>query len=190
MSRKYPYSEYLMKLQHEAMLVSALILSPPSYAEGWLDSIKNFLGMSVEAEKPVMPNVTDMVGSVSESLGVSKEQALGGLGAIFNYAKNNISAEQFATISKSLPGVSDLLKAAPDVSQLESSTGLSGLMDKAASYNASLKAINDVKKQFEALGLQPEMITAFVQQAKAYLDTDEGKKIKDTLLQGLGNFKL
>ena len=49
-----------------------------------------------------------------------------------------------------------------------------------------LKAINDVKKQFEALGLKPEMITGFVKQAQAYLDTEQGKEAKKMLTEGLG----
>jgi hypothetical protein len=88
-------------------------------------------------------------------------------------------------LADSLPGVSDLLKSVPDVSKMSSEGGLGGLMDKAANYNDSLKALNDLKKQFEALGLKPEMIMQYVNAAKAYLDTDEGKKIKDTLMQGL-----
>jgi hypothetical protein len=46
------------------------------------------------------------------------------------------------------------------------------LMDKAANYNDSLKAVNELKKQFEALGLKPEMIMQVVNSTKTYLDTD------------------
>ena len=51
-----------------------------------------------------------------------------------------------------------------------------------------VKSINEIKKQFEALGLKPEMITAFISQAKSYLDTEQGQQAKDLLMQGLSAF--
>lgn len=174
-----------MKLQHISLIVAALAFTPQSHAEGWLDSIKNMLGMEVKAEKPATPNVSDMISTVSSKLGVSDSQASGGLASLFNYAKGNLSSEQFSGLTDSLPGLGGLLGSVPDISNMTSEGGLGGLLDKAASYSDSLKAVNDVKKQFEALGLKPEMIMQYINAAKAYLDTDEGKKIKETLLQGL-----
>ena len=74
----------------------------------------------------------------------------------------------------------------PDVSKLSSAGGLGGLLDKAAEYSDSLKSINDVKKQFEALGLKPEMISSFVSSAQGYLDSEEGQSAKKVLTDGLG----
>lgn len=179
-----------MKLQHLSLIVAALAFTPHSHAEGWLDSIKSMFGMEVEAEKAAMPNVSDMISSVGEKLGVSDSQASGGLAAIFNYAKGNLSSEQFSGLSESLPGLGGLLKSVPDISNMAGEGGLGGLMDQAANYSDSLKAINDVKKQFEALGLKPEMIMQFVNAAKAYLDTEQGKQIKETLMQGLSKLSV
>jgi hypothetical protein len=172
-----------MKVSYLLIVLSALAFSPQSHAEGWLDSIKSMFGM--EAETAAMPNVADMISSVSESVGIDKSQAEGSLASIFNYAKENISAEQFSGLSDSLPGLDSLMGEVPDISEMASEGGLSGLMDKAANYNDSLKAVNELKKQFETLGLTPEMITQVVNSAQAYLDTDEGKKIKEQLMQGL-----
>jgi hypothetical protein len=74
----------------------------------------------------------------------------------------------------------------PDISELSSGKGLSGLLDKASQYSDSLKSINDIKKQFEALGLNPEMISSFVSSAQSYLDTPQGQDAKQVLTQGLG----
>jgi hypothetical protein len=46
----------------------------------------------------------------------------------------------------------------PDISKITSECRLDRLMDKAANYNDSLKAINQLKKQFEVLGLELDMI--------------------------------
>ena len=177
-----------MKISYVLIVLSTLAFSPQSHAEGWLDSIKSMLGM--KADMAAMPNVADMISSVSESVGIDKSQAEGSLASVFNYAKENISAEQFSGLSDSLPGLDSLMGAVPDISEMTSEGGLGGLMDKAANYNDSLKAVNELKKQFEALGLSSEMIMKVVDSAKAYLDTDEGQKIKQQLMQGLSQLSI
>jgi hypothetical protein len=179
-----------MKVSYLLIVVSALAFSPQSHAEGWFDSIKNMFGMEAETATAAMPNVTDMISSVSESVGIDESQATGSLASIFNYAKGNISAEQFSGLSDSLPGLDSLMDSVPAISEMASGTDLGGLMDKAASYNESLKAVNELKKQFESLGLSSEMITKVISSAKAYLDTDEGQKIKQQLMQGLSQLTL
>ncbi|WP_158768180.1 DUF2780 domain-containing protein [Paraglaciecola sp. L1A13] len=174
-----------MKKLSVVLTVAALSIQPQAHAEGWLDSIKNMLGMETQQEAAT-PSITGMVSSVTDSLGVTQSQASGGLGAIFNYAKDNISSEQYSQLADALPGVGGLLESVPDISSMTSEGGLGGILDKASSYNDSLKALNDVKKQFEALGLKPEMITQFVSKAQAYLDTPEGQQAKQLLTQGLG----
>lgn len=174
-----------MKKLSMVLTIAALSMQPQAHAQGWLDSIKGMFGMSAEQEAAT-PSVDGMVSSVTESLGVTTPQATGGLGAIFNYAKDNISSDQYSQLANALPGVGGLLEAVPDVSSMASEGGLGGILDKAASYNESLKAINEVKKQFAALGLKPEMITQFVSKAQSYLDTPEGQQAKQLLTQGLG----
>ena len=133
-----------------------------------------------------MPSTDGLVDMLTGSLDVNSDQASGGMGAIFNYVKNNVSTEQFSQLAKSLPGVEGLVGQMPDVSKLSSSEGLGGLLDKASEYSDSLKSINDVKKQFEALGLKPEMISSFVSSAQSYLDTEQGQQAKQVLTDGLG----
>lgn len=187
-----------MKVSYLLVVVSALAFSPQSHAEGWLDSLKSMLGMQTEAisgaevklETPVMPNVTDMINSVSGSVGINKSQAEGSLASVFNYAKDNISVEQFNGLSGSLPGLNLLMDAVPDISEMTSEGGLARLMDQAANYNDSLKAVNELKKQFAVLGLEPEMIMQVIDSAQAYLDTDEGQKTKQQLMQALSQLSI
>lgn len=175
-----------MKKLATLFVLLTFAFSQQVYAQSWLDSIKNALGLGGETAEAAVPNVKDMVGMLTESLEVDQGQAEGGLGSIFNYVKGNVSADQFSQLSDTLPGIGELISAAPDVSKLAKGEGLGGLMDKAAEYSGSLKAINDVKKQFEALGLKPEMIGQFVQMAQKYLDTEQGQQAKEMLSQGLG----
>jgi hypothetical protein len=169
------------------LTISTLSTSVMAEETSWFDSLKNFVGLGEVKEKNVkMPSTDGLVELLTSSLNINTDQAAGGMGAIFNYVKNNVSTEQFSELAKYLPGVDGLVGQMPDVSKLSSGGGLGGLLDKAAEYSDSLKSINDVKKQFEALGLKPEMISSFVSSAQSYLDSEEGKSAKQVLTDGLG----
>lgn len=174
-----------MKTRSILMICAALTVSQPAQAEGWLDSIKSMLGMKSETTQKASPDIGGMISAVSGGLGISQDQAKGGLASLFNYAKGQASGDQFGQLAKAIPGLDGIMSAVPDISKV-SEGGLSGLVDKAAEYNESLKAINTVKKQFEALGLKPEMIMGFVKQAQGYLDTEQGQAAKKLLTQQLG----
>jgi hypothetical protein len=186
------------------VLLTLVTLSTSVLAEeaSWLDSLKNLIGLgevkeqSVESnikantnsEASVMPSTEGLVTMLTSALDINTDQASGGMGAILNYVKNNISTEQFSQLANSLPGAEGLLSQMPDISKLrsDSSDGLGGLLDKASEYSDSIKSINDIKKQFEALGLKPEMISNFVSSAQGYLDTEQGQQAKKLLTDGLG----
>lgn len=176
------------------LTVSTLSHSAMAAETSWLDNLKNLMGLGDVKEQSIdvivaaaaKPSSSGLVEQLTSSLNVNAVQASGGMGAIFNYVKNNVSAEQFSQLAKSLPGVEGLVSEMPDISKLGSSEGLSGLLDKASEYSDSVKSINDVKKQFEALGLKPEMISDFVASAKSYLDTEQGEQAKQVLTDGLG----
>lgn len=174
------------------LTVSTLSTSVLAEETSWLDTLKNLVGLgdakeqTVDANTSVMPSTNGLVDMLTGALDVNADQASGGMGAIFNYVKNNVSTEQFSQLAKSLPGVDGLVSQMPDVSKLSPGEGLGGLLDKASEYSDSLKSINDVKKQFEALGLKPEMISGFVSTAQSYLDTEQGQQAKQILTDGLG----
>ncbi|UUO25316.1 DUF2780 domain-containing protein [Colwellia sp. M166] len=178
------------------LTISTLSTSAIAQETSWFDSLKNLVGLgdkteqTVEAKTSTIPNTDGLVNMLTSSLDVNADQASGGMGAIFNYVKNNVSVEQFSQLAKAVPGVEGLIGQMPDTSKLDSgsdsSAGLGGLLDKASQYSDSLKSINKVKKQFEALGLKPEMITSFISTAQTYLDTEQGQQAKQVLTAGLG----
>jgi hypothetical protein len=83
------------------------------------------LGMTSE-QAAGAPSIEGMVSSVTGSLGVTNTQANGGLGAIFSYAKDNISSDQYQQLATALPGIGGLLASAPDISSITSDGGLGG----------------------------------------------------------------
>jgi len=186
-----------MKKLASLVLVTTLLFSAGSHAEeSWLDSLKSMLGLSDNAEVVVAeageevvaekaPSMNGMISALTESLNVSSEQAEGGLGSLMNYVKNNVSNEKFSALSTSLPGLDQVLTAVPEITADEG--GMAGLLSKAAQYSDKLKGLNEVKQQFAALGLSPEMITGFIEQAKAYLDTPQGQEARKMLTDSLSS---
>jgi hypothetical protein len=182
----------LMKKLILLLTITTLSTSTLAQETSWLDTLKNLVGLGDDKAQVApeqagvsMPDASGMVSMLTDTLSVNNEQASGGLGAIFNYVKDNVSSEQFSQLGQSLPGVDSLISQMPDISNLGSSEGIGGLLDKASQYSDSLKAVNDVKKQFEALGLKPEMISSFVSSAQSYLDTEQGQQAKQVLTQGV-----
>ncbi|REL27400.1 DUF2780 domain-containing protein [Thalassotalea euphylliae] len=170
------------------VLSTALLCASPAHAEGWLESLKNMLGFGTsesQQEQAPVANIEGLMESL-KSLGVTESQIQGGLAAIMNFVANNISSEQFGQLAEALPGSKELLDAVPDISQLESGSGLSGLLDKASEYSETLKAANDVKKQFEVIGLSPDMIGQYSAKIQEYLDTPEGAQAKQIIQDSLG----
>lgn len=179
----------MMKRVYALALASMLVVAPQVQAEGWLDSIKDFLGLAAEGEKVTGPTIEGMMASVEDATGMTSEQVKGSLAALFSYAEKNISAEQINTLKSNLPNLDSLLAAAPDVSEMSSKGSLGGLLDKAAGYSESFSNMNELKKQFDSLGLDTQQITKIVESVKTYLDTEEGQELKTVLMDGLSSFK-
>src|SRR3954469_19790885 len=55
----------------------------------------------------------ELVKALSTEIGGTAEQSAGAAGALFSVAKSRLKAEEFAQVSKAVPGMSSLLKAAP-----------------------------------------------------------------------------
>lgn len=191
-----------MKKFASLILVSTLTFSAASHAEeSWFDSFKSMLGLgdtaeevvaesevdsAVESSAEAAPSMTGMISALTENLNVSSDQAEGGLASLMNYVKSNVSSDKFSELSASLPGLEQVLSAVPEITAAEG--GMAGLLSKASQYSEKLKDLNAVKQQFEALGLSPEMISGFIQQANAYLDTPQGQEAKKLLSSSLSSF--
>ena len=173
-----------MKAFYSLLAVSALALAPQTYAAGWADTTQDLMNKAEQVKGT--PTVSGMVSAVSESVGISQEQATGSLASIFNYAKNNISSEQFSALSAKLPGLDSLLNAVPQAEDTaESGSKMGSLMNKAASYSKEMAAGSQLQNQFASLGLEPSQVMQVIESAKAYLDTEQGQQIKQMLVQGL-----
>ncbi len=131
----------------------------------------------------------DMIPLLTSSLGVNKNQAEGGLGSLLGYAKDQLSSTESSQLSSALPGLETLVGMAPTVEpKNEQQSGIGGLLSTAAQYNDSLKSIDQLNQQFQALGLEPEMIGQFANTAMQYLNSTQGQQAGALLKQGLSAF--
>jgi len=98
----------------------------------------------------------ELVSALSKEIGATPEQAAGAAGALFNVAKSRLNAEEFAQVSKAVPGMDLLLKAAPAAAA--GMVGTSGL----AQLGQSAGGLAAAASSFSALGLKPEMVSKAV----------------------------
>jgi hypothetical protein len=130
---------------------------------------------------------------LTNQLGVTDDQAQGGMGALFQVAKGALSSNEFSQLSQGIPGMETLLAAAPALgSKSAGGNALSGMLANAGGMAAGLGSMSKLTEQFEALGLSPDMIVQFATIAVEYFSNTgeaaaEGANSTGDLLQkGLG----
>ncbi|MFD3434933.1 DUF2780 domain-containing protein [Alteromonas macleodii] len=135
-------------------------------------------------------DLASLVSSVAGNLNVSENQSEGGIASIMNYVQGNLSGADYAQLASSIPGIDSLLEDVPSLSgnsAASSSSSLSGLLNKASEYSSTLKSVNDLKQQFEALGLSTDMIASFVTQISSYLNVNADEETQALFKSGLDN---
>ena len=135
-------------------------------------------------------DLASLVSSVAGNLNVSENQSEGGIASIMNYVQGNLSGADYAQLASSIPGIDALLEDVPSLSgnsAAGSSSSLSGLLNKASEYSSTLKSVNDLKQQFEALGLSTDMIASFVTQISSYLNVNADEETQALFKSGLDN---
>ncbi|WP_334056925.1 DUF2780 domain-containing protein [Alteromonas sp. S005] len=135
-------------------------------------------------------DLSSLVGTVSDNLNVSETQSEGGIASIMNYVQGNLSSGDYAQLANSIPGIDGLLENVPSLSSdtaASSSSSLSGLLNKASEYSSTLKSVNDLKQQFEALGLSTDMIASFATQISSYLNVNADEETQALFKSGLDN---
>lgn len=123
----------------------------------------------------------DLVQTLVDQLGISGEQATGGAGAIFEYAKDNLSADDFGTIAQGIPGMDQLLEQAPEP---ENSSALGKASSMLGGADSSLGGLAGLASSFESLGLNADMVSKFMPVVSDYVGSVSGDQAM-ALLQGL-----
>ena len=133
----------------------------------------------------------ELIQQLVSNLGVNEDQAKGGAGLLFNLAKDKLGAGDFQQLTDKIPGVSDLLGAAPAPSTgasagggmmgalggVASSLGAGGLGDKLG----GLGDLASLASGFSQLGLSSDMVGKFVPVVLSFVQSQGGDSMKGLL---------
>jgi hypothetical protein len=118
----------------------------------------------------------DLVGALSKELGSTPEQAAGAAGALFGVAKSRLKPEEFSQVSKAVPGMSSLLKAAP-----AAAVGTSGAAGALSNMAGSASGLAAAASAFTKLGLKPEMVAQAVPVLTSFVTKSGGANVGNLL---------
>lgn len=124
-------------------------------------------------DAPMKAKDLDISKSLAEKLQVTPEQAAGGAGSIFNFAKGKLSADDFAKVSGAVPGMDALLNSVPKADE-----SAAGMLSQATGGAAGLASLAG---PFQKLGMGPEMVTKFVPEVLNYVQGKGGDATKALL---------
>ncbi len=126
----------------------------------------------------------DLVNHLSQQLGISQQQALGGAGAIFQAAQTGMEPQAFSTLSQSVPGISEMLNAAPAVSNPLGGIG-GGVSSMLGKTGTTLNSAASLATSFQQLDLSPDMVGQFVPIVTDYVQNTSGQITADLLRSAL-----
>jgi len=140
---------------------------------------------AVVSAGPAAAQSGGLVGMLTSQLGVSEEQAAGGAGSLFGFAKGQMTPGDFDAVSSALPEVDGLMGAAPagDSGLLGSSSSLLGgsSLGGSAGGLGGLEDMAGVASSFSDLGMSPEMVNEFVPVILDYAQSAGGEQTMQLL---------
>jgi hypothetical protein len=133
-----------------------MIVAAPTGARRVLQAAPAIQAGAAEALSAAAKASPALVGQLSKEMGSTTDQAAGAAGALFGLAKSRMKADDFSKVSKAVPGMDLLLKAAP---ALAGGGGAAGAMSQMAGSASGLAA---AASAFSKLGLSPDMVSKAV----------------------------
>lgn len=130
------------------------------------------LALSVALASPARAIDMSLVGTLVSKLGVTQKQAEGGAGTILDYAKNNLSKDDFGKVASAIPETESLLKAVPKSEGSGSTLGAIGGALGGGSTLGTVAGLASLTGSFEKLGLSSDMVGKFI---PVVLDYAQGK---------------
>lgn len=164
-------------MKFNTLILSSSIVLLSACASTDLGSIA---GMSSESAKSAL---SETVNSVKENLladyaakqlGLPKDKATAALGAVFKTAQGNLSADDFLSLGKSIPGLDSLIEKAPALA--------SSLGGGKANSGASLGYLDAA---FKKIGIPKETVLPLVGTLTQYLDQNNMGTASALLKKGL-----
>jgi len=129
---------------------------------------------------PISAGAIELADLLTQNLGVSGDQAMGGAGAIFKLAQGSLSTGNFSKIAAAVPGMDQMLGAAP--STAKSGGTLGGLTSSFGGGSLEkLGGISSLAGSFLKLGLESDMVGKFVPVILSYVESKGGQTARQIL---------
>ncbi|SEN39348.1 DUF2780 domain-containing protein [Nitrosomonas marina] len=125
-----------------------------------------------------------LINMLTQQLGVSQQQALGGAGAIFQAAQAGMDPQAFSTLSQSVPGINEMLNAAPAASPPLGGMG-SGVSSMLGGAGNTLNSAASLAASFQQLNLSPDMVGQFIPIVTNYVQNTSGQVTANLLRSAL-----
>ncbi len=120
-----------------------------------------------------------LVDLLTGQLGITKNQASGGAGSIFQLAKQNLNADDFSSVAKAVPGIDQMMSSAPKAEK--SSSAIGGISSMFGSSSKKLSGLASITSSFEKLGLSGNMVDKFIPIILDYVKTSGGENVMNLL---------
>ena len=146
-----------------------------------IDKINNTL-KTAQVASDVSKN--GLVNTLVKQLGVTKEQATGGSGALFQVAKTKMTDTAFNQVSNSVPGMSGLLGAVPAAKPASATGNLLGSL-ASATGNDTLVSAASLIGTFQKLDMNKGMISQFAPVLVDYVKKNGGEVTANLLSAAL-----
>ncbi|OQW77480.1 MAG: hypothetical protein BVN35_04995 [Proteobacteria bacterium ST_bin11] len=116
-------------------------------------------------------------------LGISPQQALGGVGSIFSVAQQRMNPGDFSQLSDAVPGIDRYLSAVP---QQGSASGSQSLLGAAGGLmGGQLGGLANLAGSFQSLGMNPSLVSQFVPVVLQYVQNQSGAGAMNLLQHAL-----
>ncbi len=124
----------------------------------------------------------ELVNLLTQTLGVNESQAKGGAGLLFGMAKEKLGGD-FGQVEAAVPGMQDLLSAAPGSGGLGGALG--GLAQAVGGGAGKLGGLATLAGGFSKLGLDTGMAGKFIPVILSFVQSKGGDSVKNLLAGAL-----
>ena len=132
------------------------------------------------AAAPVSAGTAELVDLLVQKLGVNGDQALGGAGAIFHFAKEMLSTSDFGKVAQAVPDMDKFLAAVPDTGKLGGTLG--GLTSSfGGGSSQKVGGLSSLASSFTQLGLSSDMVGLFTPVVLSYVESKGGQNARQIL---------
>jgi len=124
----------------------------------------------------------ELIGMLVSQLGVNKDQAQGGAGAIFKAAQDRLGGSEFDKLLGNIPGVKELLSKAPS-----GGGGLGGMLGGLASKmgGGDMAQAAQLLSAFSSLGLNKDTAMKFLPVIMQFLQSQGGPQLVEKIRAAL-----